>query len=89
MEEGIFDKERFKDPKRPFADPNRNLTFVPVLATRPGGTISARTYMQIDGGASCNLITLEMAVALVGGDKIDQTGQQFCIKVIGGHVYQH
>ena len=48
--------------------------------------MSAKTYTQIDGGASCNLITLEMAVSLAGGDKIDQTGQQFRIEGIGGNV---
>ena len=42
--------------------------------------------MQVDGGASCNLITLEMATALAGGELIDQTGQQFRIEGIGGHI---
>ena len=82
----IHDREMFKDPKRPFANPNRNLTFIPVLASKPGGTMSAKTYMQVDSGASCNLMTLEMATALVGAEHIDQTGQQFRIEGIGGHI---
>ena len=74
MSGAISDKEVFRDPLKPFADPNRNLTFITVNVACPNSTMSARTYMQVDSGAACNLITLEMATALGGGHKIDQTG---------------
>ena len=45
-DERISDQEKFIDPRRPFANPNRNLKFIPVQATRAGGTISAKANLK-------------------------------------------
>ena len=84
--EDIYDQEPTPDKSKPFANPNRNLIFIPVTASIPGGTICAKSHVQLDGGAACNLITLEMATALLGGHKINQTGQQYRIEGVGGNI---
>ena len=42
--------------------------------------------MQLDGGASINIISYDLAVHLVGTQGINTAGQQVRVKAVGGHV---
>ena len=70
----------------PFTNPNRRLTFVPITVSGNGQTDAAKASMQLDSGASINIISYDLAVSLVGEYGIDTTGKQCRVQGIGGHV---
>jgi hypothetical protein len=79
------------DPSRPwdstpFSNPNRNLTFVPVTLSGIGYNHALKTTMQLDGGASINIISHDLAISLVGEEGINKDGQQCRVQAVGGHV---
>ena len=70
----------------PFLNPNRKLTFVPITASGIHSSKAAQTTMQLDGGASINIISQDLALNLVGKAGINRNGQQCRVQAVGGHV---